>query len=188
MEQYAIQKVDIELLRSEGMNEEDLAHSMHVAEKALDVARRTGADLDMELVWRGALFHDLGKTITHEIAHGLLGAKRGQELGLPTAVNEIMEKHIRGGMTEAEAIEFELPVKDYTLNRLEERIIIYADRLVDIIDEDLVDVETDLDAEQDFKQILIEIVKYGKNDITMERYFRYHDEIQGLIANNRVTS
>ena len=38
----------------------------------------------------------------------------------------IMEKHIRGGLTPVETNELGLLVKDYTLHRLEERIIIYA--------------------------------------------------------------
>lgn len=183
MTEYQIQQSDIDLLRAQGMDEEDLEHSIQVAEKALDVARRTGADLDMELVGRGALFHDLGKTATNEIEHGLLGAEKGEALGLPAEINAIMEKHIRGGMTEAEAVEFGLPVKDYTLHRLEERIIIYADRLADIIHEDIVEVADELDAERDFETILNENLKYGKTEISKQRYFRYHEEIQELIAN-----
>lgn len=182
MHDYQIEQKDIDLLRTQGMVETDLAHSMQVAEKALDIARRTGAELDMELVGRGALFHDLGKTVTHEIKHGLLGAEKGAALGLPAEVNRVMEKHIRGGLTEAEAVELGLPVKDYTLHRLEERIIIYADRLIDIIHDGIVEVKNELDAEVRFKEILTDNIKYGKNDITKVRYFGYHDEIQGLIS------
>lgn len=184
MADYTIEQKDIYLLREQGMCKEDLEHSIHVAEKALDIARRTGADIDLELVGRGGLFHDLGKVVTHEIDHGRLGAEKGAELGLPAEVNRIMEVHIRGGLTEPEAVEFGLPVKDYTLHRLEERIVIYADRLVDIIHEDLVEVKDELEAETRFKEILQSVVKYGKNRITCERYLGYHDEIQGLIADN----
>ncbi len=182
MNDYRIEQRDLDLLRKQGMNEEDLLHSTQVAEKALDIARRTGADLDMELVGRGALFHDLGKIITHEIGHGLLGSEMGASIGLPPDVCIIMEKHIRGGLTEHEAREFGLPVKDYTLHRLEERIIIYADRITDIVHEGVVELADELEAETRFKDILTEFIKYGKNDITRERYFNYHDEIQGLIA------
>ena len=182
MVDYQTDQKDVALLREQGMAEGDLEHSLQVAEKALDIARRSGAELDMALVGRGALFHDLGKTVTHEIKHGLIGAEKGAELGLPPAVNLIMEKHIRGGLTEAEAMELGLPVKDYTLHRLEERIIIYADRLVDIIHDGIVEVADELDAETRFKEILTDNIKYGKNDITRERYFGYHDEIQGLMT------
>lgn len=182
MADYAISQADIDLLREQGMEAEDLEHSILVAEKALDLARRTNVDLDMELVGRGGLFHDLGKIATHEIDHGLLGAEKGAELGLPPEVNAIMEKHIRGGLTGKEAAEFGLPVRDYTPIRLEERIVIYADRLVDIIHGGIVEIEDELGAEKRFKEILAKNVKYGKNDITRRRYFRCHDEIQGLIA------
>lgn len=177
---YRIEQKDIDLLRTAGMNEADLDHSRKVADKALEIARRTGATLDLALVGRGALFHDLGKTATHEISHGRIGAELGAKLGLPQAVTAIMEKHIRGGLTEPEAVELGLPVKDYTLHRLEERIIIYADRLVDIIGDG---VEPDpIKAEERFVEILTTIVRYGKNETTLNRYLRYHQEIQGLIA------
>lgn len=179
---YRIAQKDIDLLRTAGMNETDLNHSLKVAAKALEIARRTGATLDLELVGRGALFHDLGKTATHEISHGRIGAEMGAKLGLPQAITAIMEKHIRGGLTEPEAMELGLPVKDYTLHRLEERIIIYADRLVDIIHDDMVDIKEETEAEVRFVEILNSYPKYGKNEITLRRYLGYHEEIQGLIA------
>lgn len=182
MTDYSISQDDVQLLKDQGMVAEDLEHSIQVAEKSLEIARRLNTDVDMELVGRGALFHDLGKTITHEIRHGLIGAEKGAELGLPPAVNLIMEKHIRGGLTETEAIEFGLPVKDYTLHLLEERIVIYADRLVDIIHDGIVDIVDEREAETRFKEILTDEIKYGKNDITTKRYFGYHDEIQGLMG------
>ncbi|NTV14560.1 MAG: HDIG domain-containing protein [Desulfobulbaceae bacterium] len=181
MRDYAIQAADVEMLRSAGMTAADLEHSVKVANKALEIARRTGAQLDLELVGRGALFHDLGKTRTHEIIHGQLGAELGEQLGLPPAVTAIMEKHIRGGLTPVEATELGLPVKDYTLHRLEERIVIYADRLVDIIYDGIVTLKEDGESESRFEEILRTYPKYGKNKITLERYLGYHREIQGLI-------
>lgn len=179
---YRIEPKDLDLLRTAGMTEADLDHSLKVANKALEIARRTGATLDLELVGRGALFHDLGKTVTHEINHGRIGAELGAKLGLPQAVTAVMEKHIRGGLTEPEAVELGLPVKDYTLHRLEERIIIYADRLVDIIHDGIVEIREETEAETRFVEILTGYPKYGKNEITLKRYLGYHEEIQGLIA------
>ncbi|MDX1707460.1 MAG: HDIG domain-containing protein [Desulfobacterales bacterium] len=180
MEKYTIQEADVDLLRNAGMSQEDIAHSVKVAEKALEIAYRTNKDLDFELVGRGALFHDLGKAKTHEIEHGKIGAQMGKALGLPERINAVMEKHIRGGLTKEEAKELNLPVKDYTLHTLEERIIIYADRLVDIITEDIVSINEEIEAEQRFEDILRTIPKYGKNDITLARYLGYHREIQNL--------
>lgn len=179
-----IREDDVVMLRGAGMNAEDLAHSLRVAGRAADIAVRTGAPangVDLELVARGALFHDLGKTVTHKIEHGRIGAELGATLGLPPEITAIMEKHIRGGLTEAEAVEFGLPVKDYGLHRLEERIVIYADRLTDIDEDESLGL-TPLEAEARFEEILRTYPKYGKNEITMNRYLGYHREIQGLIS------
>ena len=174
---------DLALLRKAGVAEEDVDHSLKVAQKALDIARRTGASVDMEFVGRAALFHDLGKAQTHAIEHGMLGAEAGKKLGLPESITAIMEKHIRGGLTDAEAIELGLPVKDYSLKTLEERIIIYADRLVDIIMDGM--VKTEPEAEERFEEILSTNTRYGKNETTLQRYLRYHREIQGLIRKEK---
>jgi len=179
---YALTASDIGVLRTTGMSAEDIDHSVKVAEKALELARRIGGDgIDQELVGRGALFHDLGKCKTHEMEHGKIGAELGRKIGLPEEITSIMEKHIRGGLTEAEAKELCLPVKDYTLRRLEERIVIYADRLVDIIYDGIVTLKSESESETRFEEILRTYPKYGKNAITLERYLGYHREIQGLM-------
>ena len=74
-----------------------------------------------------------------------------------------------------------LPVKDYRLGDLEERIIIYTDRLVDIITASIVTIHSALEGEKPFEEILQAIPKYGKNDQTLERYLNYHQEIHRLM-------
>lgn len=177
---YSLQQSDIEVLRKQGMSEDDIAHSVKVAEKALEIAGRLSVKVDEELVGRGGLFHDLGKTKTHGMEHGKIGAEIGQQIGLPKELTDIMEKHIRGGLTEAEAVELNLPVKDYNLDRLEERIVIYADRLVDILTDGIVTVASEADAEDRFLEILRTTPKYKKNDITLARYTGYYREILAL--------
>jgi uncharacterized protein len=182
---YSLDIADIKMLKDAGMSAEDLDHSLKVAGKALEIARRVvaagKATVDMELVGRGALFHDLGKAQTHGIEHGRIGAEMGAARGLPIAITDIMQKHIRGGLSTAEAMELGLPIRDYTLRTLEERIVIYADRLVDIIWDGIVKVDSPQDAEDRFMAILEGNIKYGKNALTLERYRGYHDEIQGLM-------
>lgn len=179
---YSVQKFDLDALRRAGMSEDDITHSLQVAQKALEIAGRMGGNgVNQELVGRGALFHDLGKTKTHEIEHGKIGADLGKKIGLPAEICDIMEKHIRGGLTEPEARELGLPVKDYTLRSIEERIVIYADRLVDIIYDGIVPVKSEREAEERFEEILRTYPKYGKNEITLNRYLVYHREIQGMM-------
>lgn len=180
---YKIDESDISVLRKAGVSEDDIKHCLKVAQKALEIAERIGIDVNKELIGRGALFHDLGKAKTHGIEHGKIGAELGIKLGLPKEIVEIMEKHIRGGLTEQEAKELGLPVKDYSLKTLEEKIIIYADRLVDIITDGIVEIIDEKDAEERFEQILNDYQKYGKNEKTINRYISYHREIQGLIKN-----
>lgn len=176
-----LQDSNIEILRSAGVSEDDIKHCIKVSEKALEIAGRIKEPLNLELIARGALFHDLGKAKTHDIEHGRIGAEIGKEIGLPEEITAIMEKHIRGGLTEEEAKELGLPVKDYTLKSLEEKIVIYADRLVDIIMNGIVKLNSEKEAEDRFEEILRTYPKYGKNEKTMDRYIRYHREIQALI-------
>lgn len=178
---YKIQDSDIELLRKAGISEDDIKHCVKVAEKALEIAERTKVNVNTELVGRGALFHDLGKAKTHEIKHGKIGAELGRALGLPEEITAIMEKHIRGGLTEEEARELGLPIKDYALKKLEERIAIYADRLVDIITDGIVEINDESEAETRFEEILRTYPKYGKNEKTLNRYLGYHREIHGFM-------
>jgi len=182
---YKIQDPDIRILRNAGVSEDDIRHCIKVAEKALEITERiedsAAIKLDRDLIVRGALFHDLGKAKTHEIEHGRIGAEIGRRLGLPEEITDIMEKHIRGGLTEEEARELGLPVKDYTLKRLEEKIVIYADRLVDIITDGIVEIKDESEAEERFEDILKTYPKYSKNEKTLQRYLGYHREIQRLI-------
>lgn len=178
---YKIQDSDIDILKKVGISDEDIEHCIRVAKKAIEIAQRTGANVDMEIVGRGALFHDLGKAKTHEIEHGKIGAEIGQKLGISKPIIDIMEKHIRGGLTRGEAKELGLPVKDYSLKTLEEKIVIYADRLVDIITDPDRITSSELEAEIRFEELLRKYPKYGKNEKTLNRYLGYHNAIQGLM-------
>jgi len=180
---YKIDQTDLAALWKAGLSEKDIRHSVLVAEKALDIARRSGADLDMELVGRGALFHDLGKALTHSYQHGEVGAELSERLGLPSAIADMARKHFHGGLTQQEAQELGLPDRDYTPHRMEERIVIYADRLVDIITDGYVKIHNDSEAEEKFEELLHRHPKYGKDSLTRERYIGYHREIQQLVWN-----
>ena len=38
------------------------------------------------------------------------------------------------------------------------------------------------EAEERFEEILTQNIKYGKNDLTLQRYLGYHREIQSLVG------
>jgi uncharacterized protein len=170
---------DIAVLKNAGCPDEAVEHSVEVARKALEISSRIGLSLDRKLIVLGAVYHDLGKSKTYGIEHGEIGAKMAEELGLDERIVAIIRKHVRGGLTEPEAVELGLPVMDYTLRTPEEKIVIYADRLVDIYTDGIVP-DTDEDkAEACFDDILNRYEKYGKNDITLKRYLVMNREIHG---------
>jgi uncharacterized protein len=170
---------EIVTLEKAGCPEEAVLHSIEVARKALEIASRVKVPVDKKLVARGAIFHDLGKAKTYGMEHGEIGAKMAAELGLEKEIQDIILKHIRGGLTEPEAIELGLPVRDYTLKTVEEKIIIYTDRMVDIYIDGIVPDATEKMAEKQFVQILKGYQKYGKNETTLQRYIALNEEIQG---------
>lgn len=168
---------EIAMLEKAGCPEEAVLHSIEVARKALEISSRVKIPVDRKLIARGAIFHDLGKAKTHGMQHGEIGAQMAAELGLEKEIIDIILKHIRGGLTEAEAIELGLPVRDYTLRTPEEKIVIYADRMVDIYMDLIVPDTDEKDAESSFVEILHKYEKYGKNETTLQRYIALHDEI-----------
>lgn len=166
----------IQVLKGAGVPDDAVKHSKAVAEKALEIANRVKIKIDKTLIEQGALFHDIGKAKTYDIEHGKIGAEMAAKLGMPPQAIAIIEKHIRGGMDREEAEELGLPVKDYSLKNPEEKITIYSDRLVDIIQDKVADDE---EAELKFEEILRKYDKYGKNPKTMDRYINLHREIRG---------
>jgi|TARA_B100000315_G_scaffold260330_1_gene320898 uncharacterized protein len=166
---------EIELLKKIGVPQKAIQHSIKVAEKSLEIAARVKKKADIEIIRQGGLFHDIGKSKTYDIEHGKIGAEIALELGMSKKVMSIIEKHIRGGMSKEEAEELGLPIKDYCLQSLEEKIVIYSDRIVDIIQDN---VANDKEAEIKFEEILEKYERYGKNSKTKARYFNLHHEIQ----------
>lgn len=180
LEDIAIQ--DIETLKKAGCPDEAVSHSIEVARKALEISSRVKINVDRNLIIRGAVYHDLGKAKTYGMQHGEIGAQMAQELNLGDEVTQIILKHIRGGLTEPEAVELGLPVRDYTLKTPEEKIVIYADRMVDIYTDGIVPNTDEKDAENRFVEILQQYEKYGKNPVTLKRYIDMHQEIHGWMA------
>lgn len=168
---------DIATLKNEGCPDEAVLHSIEVARKALEISSRIDKPLDRKLIVLGAIYHDLGKAQTYGMEHGEIGAEMAGRLGLDERIIAIILKHIRGGLTEPEAIELGLPVRDYTLKTPEEKIVIFADRLVDIYTDGIVPDIDEAGAEDRFEEILIAYEKYGKNAVTLKRYIALNQEI-----------
>ena len=124
----------IELLRKNHCPPQVINHCVAVADLALETSNKllaNGLKVDLELVEAGALLHDLGRSKNHTVDHGLMGAQIAQSIGLPESVISIIKRHVGGGITAKEAARFGWPKDIYTPQTLEEKIVSYADKLID---------------------------------------------------------
>jgi uncharacterized protein len=105
-----------------------IEHCKVVSRKAMEISSNFD-DVNTDLVKTGALLHDIGRSRTQGIKHGILGAEILQEKGFPVEVQKIAERHIGAGIPKNEAKILGLPVKDYMPLTLEEKIVAHADNL-----------------------------------------------------------
>jgi uncharacterized protein (TIGR00295 family) len=118
----------IALLEESGCSEGVVRHCIAVSDLAVRIAKRCGADVD--LVEAGSLLHDLGRCKSHGLDHAVIGVELAKSRKLPESVVRIIERHIGGGITKAEAKKLGLPEKDYIPKTLEEKVVSHADKLI----------------------------------------------------------
>ena len=109
-------------------------HAKAVAALAVKIAeacRKKGLEVDIQLVEIGALLHDIGRSKTHSVNHVITGVEIAKSLGLPDSVVSIIERHAGSGIPKDEAQKLGWPVKDYIPQTLEEKIVTYADKLIE---------------------------------------------------------
>ncbi len=116
-------------LQRAGCPENVIQHCLAVERIAIEIAKLANADF--ELVSVGALLHDIGRSRTHGVAHGVEGGRIARELGLPEDLVAIIERHVGAGLTKEEAESLGLPKMDYVPTTLEEKIVAEADNLID---------------------------------------------------------
>jgi len=150
----------LELLIKSGCSEEVIKHSESVRDIAVRIAKRANADL--KLVEAGALLHDIGRSKTHGIYHGIEGARIAKKLGLPEIIIRIIERHIGAGLPADEAKKLGLPNKDFTPETLEEKIICHADSLTDNSKKQDIECEVEralVDGNQEYARRLVALHK-----------------------------
>jgi len=111
-----------------------IAHSKKVSRIAVKIADelvRNGFSVDLEAVERGALLHDIGRSVTHGLEHGYFAGKILRKEGESEEVARIAERHVLGGISQDEAERMGLPAKDFIPETLEEKIVCCADKLSD---------------------------------------------------------
>lgn len=124
----------LKLLERAGCSKNVIDHCKAVAELATaiaDACNRKGMKVDIDLVRIGALLHDIGRSKTHNVNHGIVGAQIAKDANLPEAVVSIIENHVGSGITKREAQSLGFPAKSYVPRSMEERIVAYADKLIE---------------------------------------------------------
>ncbi len=102
-----------------------------LAVKIAEACRKKGLEVDIQLVEIGALLHDIGRSETHSVNHVIAGVKIAKAFGLPNSIISIIERHVGGGISKDEAKRLGWPAKDYIPLSLEEKIVTYADKLIE---------------------------------------------------------
>lgn len=121
--------MELELLRKENTPDNVIDHCRAVLKKAVKIASNFD-NVDCELIKKGALLHDIGRSKTHGITHAIIGVEIARKYGYSDDVLNIIERHIGAGITEDEAVKLGLPKKSYVPQTLEEKIVAHADNLI----------------------------------------------------------
>jgi len=124
----------LKLLSQSGCSSRVIAHCKAVTALAVQIAKackKKGLNVDIQLVEVGALLHDIGRSKTHGVDHVVRGAEIARSLNLPESVVSIIERHAGGGIILDEAEKLGWPIKSYLPDSLEEKIVTYADKLIE---------------------------------------------------------
>ena len=116
------------MLKEAGCEDNVIEHCLAVEALAVRIGELCGADI--ELVHAGALLHDIGRSQTHGVRHGIIGAEIARGLELPEEIIHIIERHLAAGLTREEAASAGLPPGEYMPMTLEEKVICHADNLI----------------------------------------------------------
>ena len=73
--------MELELLITEGTPENVIEHSKAVYKKAMSIATNFNK-ADCDLIKKGALLHDIGRSKSHGIDHAIIGAEIAKKHGL----------------------------------------------------------------------------------------------------------
>jgi uncharacterized protein len=164
----------IQILVKSGCSKHVINHIKAVAKLAVEISKeceRRNLKVNVQLVEIGALLHDIGRSKTHSVHHAVIGAEIAKSLGLHESLILIIERHVGGGITLQEAKELGWPPKDYLPQTLEEKIVCYADKLIEGV-----------------KRVSIEFAirklakELGDNHPAIERVRKLHEEFAFILG------
>lgn len=171
-EQLPTTEQALRFLRENGCRENVIRHVEAVSALAVEIAqacKAKGYDVDVRLVEVGALLHDIGRGKTHSVHHAVIGAEIARSLGLPEPVISIIKRHVGGGITAAEARKLGWPRDIYMPITLEEKIVSYADKLIE--GSRRVPIE-----------VTIEELSRELPDTAVQRLWKLHEEMLTLVG------
>jgi uncharacterized protein len=122
------------LHRKYGSSSKAVSHCAAVAKVAGVLAeelRVRGKDVDVEAVYAGAMLHDIGRSRTQTVRHGLEGSEILASEGVDEKVVQMVRRHVGAGISAEEAKSQGLPDLDYLPRSLEEVVVCFADKMVD---------------------------------------------------------
>ena len=160
----------LQLLRENHCSARVIEHCEAVAKLASETAnaiQKRGGKVNVKLVEVGALLHDIGRSQTHSVNHVVLGADIAANAGMPTSVVAIIKRHVGGGITAPEAEKLGWPKGNYVPVTLEEKIVSYADKLIET-------------SERVPIGLTIDKLREEKLDAAADRVRAIHDEIARL--------
>ncbi|WP_211529916.1 HD domain-containing protein [Methanocalculus chunghsingensis] len=82
------------------------------------------------LVRCGALLHDIGRSMTHDLDHAETGGDICRERGIPEPLSRIVACHLGAGQTAEECLQLGLIPRDAMPQTLSEKIVAHADNCV----------------------------------------------------------
>ena len=107
-----------------------IEHCLAVESLSLLIGQRCGGKINLAVLCAGALLHDVGRSVTHDVQHVIRGVEILKALGIDLKVVNIVKKHIGAGLTREDAHNLGFPDDDYMPSTLEEKIVAHADNLV----------------------------------------------------------
>jgi len=164
----------LKFLSQNGCSSRVIEHCKAVSALAVKIAKaceKKGLNVDIELVRVGALLHDIGRSKTHGVDHVIRGAETARSLNLPESIVLIIERHVGGGITIDEAKQLGWPIKSYLPQTLEEKIVTYADKLIE--------GSRRVPIERTIRNVSREL---GKGHPSIERMRKLHEEFSCLIG------
>ena len=124
----------IALHQKHGSSQVVIQHCRTVAKVSMilvDEFQSRGVRVDSDAVEAGALLHDIGRSKVQTVWHGFEGAELVEKDGVDEKVVSIVRRHVGAGISPDEAKRLGLPPFDYIPSTLEERIVCFADKMVD---------------------------------------------------------